>query len=43
MVELIPEWISIVKIKAGEYLKIDKNKELTGVVNKVNKLLQEAK
>nr|AUG68262.1 Cdt1 [Platynereis dumerilii] len=43
MVELIPDWISIVKIKAGEYIKIDKNKELTGVVNKVNKILQEAK
>lgn len=42
MVELLPDWITLVKIKAGEFLKIDKNKDLAYVINKVNKILKDS-
>lgn len=39
-IELLPEWISSVKIKQGQYLKIDRNIELQTLNDKINNIVK---
>jgi hypothetical protein len=41
MVELLPEWVKIVKTMKGKFLKVDKNHDIAIVVEKVQKVLKE--
>ncbi|KAL5022363.1 hypothetical protein ScPMuIL_001518 [Solemya velum] len=40
MLELIPEWLTMVEIKRGKYLKIDRNLDLVTVTDKINNILK---
>jgi len=41
--EVVPEWLSSVKIKTGKYLKIDRNIDLQQLTDKVNNLVKQNK
>lgn len=42
VVEMLPEWAQTVTIKRGTFLKLDKNKDLTEITNKLAAKLKEA-
>ena len=42
VVEILPEWAQTVTIKRGTFLKLDKNKDLTEINNKLTQKLKEA-
>ncbi|XP_077983245.1 DNA replication factor Cdt1-like [Glandiceps talaboti] len=43
MAEFLPEWLSIVHIRKSTYLKIDKNKDMNSLANKMNQLVKQRK
>lgn len=40
MVESLPEWITIITIRKGSYIKIDKNKNINIIKEKINNLIK---
>ena len=43
LLEICPEWISIVEIKRGKYVKLDRNKDIQVLNTKIQNLIQERK
>ncbi|XP_064641208.1 DNA replication factor Cdt1-like [Lineus longissimus] len=41
MVELLPEWVKIIKTMKGKFLKLDRNQDIAIVVEKVQKILKD--
>ena len=42
IVEVLPDWAQLVAIKRGRFLKVDKNSDLTAVINRLNKLVRDS-
>ncbi|XP_041376378.1 DNA replication factor Cdt1-like [Gigantopelta aegis] len=43
LLEICPEWISVVEIKRGKYVKLDKNKDIQVLNTKIQSLIKERK
>lgn len=43
MNDLLPEWVSLVEVKQGKFLKIDKNRDIAAVISKLQKIQKESK
>ena len=43
MAELVPELVSVVEIKRGSFLKLDRNVDAQGVCNKIMNLVKSRK
>ncbi|XP_066290953.1 DNA replication factor Cdt1-like isoform X1 [Branchiostoma lanceolatum] len=42
LTELAPDWLSVVKISKGTFLKMDRNQDINIIVDKLNKALQDS-
>lgn len=36
LAKLVPKWISVIQIKRGKFIKIDKNRDTKSVIEKIN-------
>lgn len=43
MVEVLPKWLQILTVKRGNFMKMDKNLELSAIINKLDHLIKESK
>ena len=38
MIEVVPEWLKVIEIKKGKYLKMDRNMDLQKLMDKVTNM-----
>ena len=43
LIELLPDWLQIVKVQKGKFLKMNKNQDLNIIKTKLTKMYDEAK
>ena len=42
MGEVLPDWLTVVTVKKGRFLKLDKNRDLAAITDRLNKLIKDS-